>query len=69
MIRTLDGLDVDTMKLIPAHNLSTQATDSAYGGYWHCELAGGGCVDQFGDELLEGPDAEHLTLVSERGAA
>ncbi|MDV6274047.1 hypothetical protein R3Q06_11105 [Rhodococcus erythropolis] len=69
MIRTFDGLEVDTMKLVPAHNLSTQATDLAYGGYWHCELTGGGCVQQFGDELLEGPDEEHLTLVAERRAA
>ena len=67
MIRTFDGLEVDTIEPIPAHNLSAQTTDLAHGGYWNCELAGGGCVQQFGDELLIGPDAEHLTLISEMG--
>ena len=69
MIRTFDGLEVDTIEPIPAHNESAAATDSRFGGYWNCELTGGGCVQQFGDELLVGPDEEHLTLVSERGAA
>lgn len=57
MIRTFDGLEVDTIEPIPAHNLSAQTTDLAHGGYWNCELAGGGCVQRFGDELLVNPDA------------
>jgi len=60
MIRTFDGLEVDTIDPIPAHNESARMTDLAHGGYWNCELTGGGCVQQFGDELLVGPDAEHL---------
>lgn len=66
MIRTWDGLEVDSIKPVPAHNLSAQTTDLAHGGYWNCELAGGGCVQQFGDELLEGPDAEHLMPLASR---
>lgn len=59
MIRTFDGLEVDTIEPIPAHNESAAVADLAHGGYWNCELAGGGCVQQFGDELLVGPDEQH----------
>ena len=67
MIRTFDGLEVDTIEPIPAHNLSAQTTDLAHGGYWNCELTGGGRVQQFGDELLVGPDAEHLVPLALTG--
>lgn len=63
MIRTFDGLEVEAIEIIPAVNAASEAIDYAHGGYWNCELTGGGCVQQFGDELMVRPDAQLIPFV------